>query len=164
MKRLSGLLFILIIGCATSPYRRLEKIHVGLSKDSLLDLMGSPQEAKYKNEEDIWVYRVMYEAHWIVKEIRLKQDVVIAVKDISQSNIGQMNRLQEGMSEEEVLDTVGLPNRTVTRNGHQFWVYTSDGKNGVELKFKNKKLKMVGSQQALGVDANQSTENFTPIE
>lgn len=55
------LVAVAVWSCALTPYEGSQKLKVGLDKDEVLELMGSPNTSDRKNGLDEWVYVFYHE-------------------------------------------------------------------------------------------------------
>lgn len=49
-------LLFLSTGCATPVHERLEKLHTGMDKGQVLDLVGNPKRTIRKDSSDVWTF------------------------------------------------------------------------------------------------------------
>ncbi len=47
---------LLICACSTTPLEKFERVQIGMSKDEVLESLGSPKIVRRKNSTDFWIY------------------------------------------------------------------------------------------------------------
>lgn len=155
-------LLLFMTACSTAPIERFSKVKVGMYKDDVLDVMGSPNQARFKNEEHIWNYRFVTESGPVSKEIRLKKDFVIFVGDPIHPSEDKFSKIKAGHSKSDVLDLAGFPIRTENRGGVDVWTYTLNDKqkSSMGVEFTNEKVIYVGPSK----EKKPESDGFVPIE
>jgi outer membrane protein assembly factor BamE (lipoprotein component of BamABCDE complex) len=114
-------------------------------KGDVLELLGSPQESKFKGDQYIWIYKYLDEDKPIFKEIHVKNDfVTYAGEPVSASNT-KFGKISKGMSKSEVLDVLGFPAKTEKRGGKDVWTYTGkDASADFQVQFGDDKVTELG--------------------
>lgn len=138
---LFGLLFLL--GCNTPAINRFSEVKVGMYKGEVLDLVGSPVDTQFRNDEYIWSYRFHEGDKMVSKEVRVRQDYVTYVGEPKEDPKDRFSGLHVGMTKSIVLDELGLPQKTLKKSSEEIWYYgTKDKPNKwvMEIHFKGEKM------------------------
>ncbi|MGE3973671.1 MAG: outer membrane protein assembly factor BamE [Bdellovibrionales bacterium] len=164
MKYLLFIFLFLNLACSTTPFKRFEKVKVGMYKDDVLDIAGSPQESNFKNDEYVWYYRFITDAGTLVREVRLKQDFVSYVGDPLGTSGEKFSKVRVGMTKAQILDLVGFPGRAETVNGLDIWTYTVNTpkeKKTMSIEFAQDKATYAGPPKE---KSEAPTGDFVPVE
>jgi outer membrane protein assembly factor BamE (lipoprotein component of BamABCDE complex) len=158
-----ALIGLFFASCSTTPLKRFEAIQVGMYKDDVLDTLGSPNESRFKNGENIWNYRFVTDSGPVAKEVRLKNDHVTAVGDVPPPSGDKLARLKVGMTKAQVLDLAGFPMRSEANGENTVWTYSSsDTKSAnMSVEFSKENAIYVGPSVTKKSDPS---DGFVPIE
>ena len=72
-------LLTFLSGCSSYSLKVFNRIEVGMTKDHVLDKLGSPFQTQYRDDIVYWLYRFFQNGSWIYKEIQLKNNKVVYV-------------------------------------------------------------------------------------
>ena len=72
---------IFLSACSSYSLRTFDKIDIGMTKDKVLDKLGSPVQSQHRNGVDYFLYRFFQNGIWIQKEIQFRDNQVIYVGD-----------------------------------------------------------------------------------
>lgn len=78
---LTAFILVSLSACSSYSLRTFNKIDVGMTKNKVLDKLGSPAQSQYRNGIDYFLYRFFQNGTWVQKEIQFKEDQVIYVGD-----------------------------------------------------------------------------------
>jgi outer membrane protein assembly factor BamE (lipoprotein component of BamABCDE complex) len=59
-----------LVGCHTPTLRKFDRIHTGLEKVDVIDLVGSPKRVDRRAGQDRWTYRFYEKGQTIEREVR----------------------------------------------------------------------------------------------
>lgn len=108
MNRLLALLFIsffVSVGCQTNELRQYEKLKLGMDKDEVLNVMGSPVRSERKHGLDQWTFRFYHQDQLYLKQVNftdgkasyigepLKSEV--AAEEVDRANEANNRALEE---------------------------------------------------------------------
>jgi outer membrane protein assembly factor BamE (lipoprotein component of BamABCDE complex) len=91
------ILTFIFLSCASSPHKTFEKVKVGMDKDSVLDLMGSPQKTRRWKSKDQWVYTFYKDDTEISKQLTFDTGKLISIEEYSQAPTA-MEQLEDASS------------------------------------------------------------------
>lgn len=69
---LYSILAIMNVACSTKKMRQIEKVQIGMDRDDVLDIMGSPSRVDRSRQPHIWRYNIIEGSKLIVKEIHFQ--------------------------------------------------------------------------------------------
>lgn len=64
-----------LTGCQTNQLKAFEKLKVGMDKDDVLDIMGSPQATQRWQGMDRWSYEFLQDEQLYKKEVRFSESI-----------------------------------------------------------------------------------------
>lgn len=78
------LVFVLLsgalsFGCVTPKEKRLERVHVGMLKDEVLEAAGSPTTFARYQGKDRWIYRILKGSDIITTEVQFSSGKAVYV-------------------------------------------------------------------------------------
>lgn len=76
-----GVFLGLLAGCATNPSRAIENVKVGMDKDRVLDLMGSPPRTYRQGMQDHWIYKYSHEDHEWSRDVVFEDGHVVKITE-----------------------------------------------------------------------------------
>lgn len=74
---LAGLM--LLTGCATTLPHALETLRVGMDKDEVLKIAGSPKRTYRQDSEDHWIYTYFKDHEAVLKDVTFRDGRVVRV-------------------------------------------------------------------------------------
>lgn len=90
---------IFMIGCQTSMYQQFEQVNVGMDKDDVLQIMGSPQRTQRWRGKDRWTFVFYEDRIRFEKEVQFHEGIATYVgyiwqppKEESAEYIDQKNK------------------------------------------------------------------------
>ena len=93
-------LFLISIGCATTPHEQWKKVKVGMYKDEVLEIMDSPQRTQRWHGLDRWTY-VYFD-----KSTPEKQLKEVHFQEGKANYVGEIYRPQVSAEEQDNLNEV----------------------------------------------------------
>jgi len=147
-----------VSGCATSAKENFDKLQVGMHKDAVLDTVGSPNSSVFKKGEYVWTYRIYEGDAKVLKEVRMKNDIVTYVGDLK-TPANPFDHIKVGMDKADVLDLLGFPKRVEKKGSSEVWTYY-DGKTPMSF------VITAGKVSSLAPPTNESvkSDGFVPVE
>src|ERR1017187_10542881 len=89
-----GMITGTVSSCQSVPLKSFDEIHVGMTKDEVIELVGSPKRSEYKDGKDKWAY-VFYanpEANKAeLKQVTFQSGHVISVGE----DVEEIKRIKE---------------------------------------------------------------------
>jgi outer membrane protein assembly factor BamE (lipoprotein component of BamABCDE complex) len=161
---------VTIAACVTAPYKRFAQVKVGMYRGEVLDIAGSPQESRFKDDEYIWIYHFIENEQLIAKEVRITKEFVTYVGDPLAPSIEKILKVQVGQGKSEVLDILGFPKKTTVQNSQEFWFYATHEASGTPthmVTFTEDKVTAVGPATGfpkLKDKTSDGEKGYVPLE
>lgn len=114
-----------ISACVTPPLKRFSEVKVGMYRGEVLDIAGSPQESRFKDDQYVWIYRFLEKDQMISKEVRISKEFVTYVGDPLPPSVEKISKVKIGYGKSEVLDILGFPKRAKATENHDQWFYST---------------------------------------
>lgn len=142
MKNSILVIFLLIFGCAHSPYENLSEIKVGSDKEEVLNKIGSPLRTRRQDGQDIWTYRFYQDSGYIYKDIILEKQKVVHIEESKQVKIEEIERKEKQIEQALLKEKREVESRT----------------------FEKKSPKKSPNTDFLDQDSQPSPAKFEPVE
>lgn len=132
----SLLLFSLsLAACQTNMTRQFEKVHSGMEKNDVLELMGSPQRSQRFHGKDRWTYILYEDNKRSEKEVHFDNGVAVYVGDTWKPEAEKSAEAVDAKNEKTNVELDKLVKEEKDQARNAFSEYEKKVKNNQDVKY-----------------------------